>query len=69
MKYNVIFNENFFESLKNRWLNSKEIFLLLENFEEICSILKINILTKNPTAIDLNSSINGKYFFALIDNL
>ena len=69
MKYNVIFNENFFESLKNRWLNSKEIFLLLENFEEICSILKINILTKNTSIINLNNSINGKYYFTLINNL
>ena len=35
MEYKVIFNSSFFKMLSNKWLNSKDIYLLLESIYEL----------------------------------
>ena len=53
-KYSITFNEEFFNSLENKWLTNIEIFLLLNNIEELIKNNFIQLSTKN----ELNELFN-----------
>ena len=55
-KYSITFNEEFFNSLENRWLTNIEIYLLLNNIEELIKNNFIQLSTKN----ELNELFNYK---------
>jgi hypothetical protein len=41
----VTFDDNFFKNLKYKWLNTKELFLLLSNIDELLEhdIVKLSV--------------------------
>lgn len=54
MEYEVIFDAHFFNSLSDRWLNTRELYLLLTNIEELLLNQLIhfsNNLVKGPSSI------------------
>ena len=70
MEYKVIFNSSFFKMLNNKWLNSKDIFLLLENIDELNKNKDIKI-SYEPIIINPNSfqPENGSYYITKYSNL
>ena len=69
MEYKVIFNSSFFKMLSNKWLNSKDIYLLLESIYELEKNKDIKI-SKEPL-LNENSfqPENGIYFVTNYSNL
>ena len=70
MEYKVIFNSSFFKMLNNKWLNSKDVFLLLENIDELNKNKDIKI-SYEPIIINPNSfqPKNGSYYITKYSNL
>ena len=70
MNYKVTFDSSFFKMLSNKWLNSKDIFLLLESIDELYKNKDIQILN-SPLLSNENSfqPENGSYFFTNYSNL
>ena len=69
MEYKVIFNSSFFKMLSNKWLNSKDIYLLLESIYELeknkdIKICKEPLLNENSFQPE-----NGIYFVTNYSNL
>jgi hypothetical protein len=53
MEFSVIFDENFFKIFRTRWLNTKEVLLLLVNLDELIrqGLIKITTaLTSTPNS-------------------
>ena len=58
-KYSITFNEEFFNSLSQRWLSNIEIFLLLKSIDELIN----NNSIKLSSSTELNeSNINSQQF-------
>ena len=74
-KYSITFNEGFFNSLGKRWLTNIEVFLLLNNIEELIknNFIKLssskeyingypNIYSNNNSIINTDTNNNNDYY-------
>ena len=62
-KYSITFNEEFFNLLEQKWLNNIEIFLLLNNIEELIKNNFLKLSTSNELTevfIDTNENFLNK---------
>ena len=64
-RYSVTFDDQFFKSLNNRWLNNIEIYLLLINIEELLKNSVVQLST--PSEIKENNKI--LFYYSINNNI
>ena len=67
-KYSITFNEEFFNLLEQKWLTNIEIFLLLNNIDELITnnIIKISAANELKSVYNDNNSKNKKINYFII---